>query len=271
MSRPENLKKLRGFVGAVKYYRDVWPHRSHVMAPLTDQTGKKTFVWSPEMEKAFKQMKILLATDALSAYPDHNLPFEIYTDASDYQLGACIMQNGRPVAYYSRKLNGAQKNYTTMEKELLSIVMTLKEFRSMLLGAKITVHTDHKNLTFDNLQTQRVLRWRCYVEEYSPVLQYIEGPKNVVADTFSRLERKDPDSDSKDKPFSPFVTTSTQLHNTPPNSVEHEYYSMTEDQEMVDCFYGLPEGNEFNNLFMPEESFLNLPNTADNDSPLDFV
>ena len=46
---------------------------------------------------------------------------------------------------------------------------------------------------------------------------------------------------------------------------------MTEDQEMVDCFYGLPEGNEFNNLFMPEESFLNLPNTADNDSPLDFV
>ena len=58
------------------------------MAPLTDQTGKKTFVWSPEMETAFKQMKILLATDALSAYPDRKLPFEIYTDASDYQLGA---------------------------------------------------------------------------------------------------------------------------------------------------------------------------------------
>ena len=78
----------------------MWPHRYHILALLTSQSGKKNFTWTPEMQAAFERMKALMATDTLSAYPDHNLPLHIYTDTSKYQLGAVITQNGRPVAYY---------------------------------------------------------------------------------------------------------------------------------------------------------------------------
>ena len=134
-------------------------------------------------------MKSLVASNTLLAYPDHNIPFHIETDASDLQLGAIIKQNGKLVGFYTRKLTPAQCNYSTIEKELLSIVKTFHEFCSMLLGANIHVYTDHKNLTHKLSQyvTQHVLHWHLLLEEYNPTFHYLKGPDNILVDALSRL------------------------------------------------------------------------------------
>ena len=100
-----------------------------------------------------------------------------------------IIQDGNAVAFYSRKLNKAQKNYTITGQELLSVLEILKEIRNIVIGQRIKVFTDHKNLVYElELKTsKRVMIWRLLLDEYGSEIEYIKGPKNVVADTLSRL------------------------------------------------------------------------------------
>jgi len=114
----------------------------------------------------------------------------ISIDASTKQLGLVITQDNRPIAFFGRKLSGAQSKYTVTELELLAIVETLKEFNGMLWRQRIIVYTDHKNLTRDGLglTSDRVARWRILLEEYAPEIIYIKGIHNTVADAISRLD-----------------------------------------------------------------------------------
>ena len=194
IAEPKTRKQLRSFIGVVNYYRDMWVRRSHVLAPLARLTSTSTkWEWGPKEAEAFRMAKKIIAKEALLAYPDFNKPFVIHTDASHYQLGGVISQEGKPIAFYSRKLNDAQTRYTTTERELLSIVETLKEYRNILLGQKIVVHTDHKNLVYKHFNTERVMRWRLILEEFGPELRYIKGENNIVADTLSRLDLSEED------------------------------------------------------------------------------
>ena len=102
MRSPTNVSELRSFLGLMNYYRDMWPRRLHVLAPLTKE-------WTDRQEKAFKEMKALAAANVLLHYLDHNKQFDIETDASDYQLGWVIKQDGKPVAYLRRNSSVASR------------------------------------------------------------------------------------------------------------------------------------------------------------------
>ena len=109
-----------------------------------------------EQQEAFDEMKKIMSKETLLTFPDFNKTFHVYTDASNYQLGAVIMQEGKPLAFYSRKMSDTQKRYTTGEQELLSIVETLKEFRNILLGQQLVIHTDKTNIIYGNLSNDRI-------------------------------------------------------------------------------------------------------------------
>ena len=156
--------------------------------PLTELCGiKSKFIWTDAHENAFNLAKKLVAEDVLLRFPNHELPFEFLTDASNIQVGATIKQNNLPIAYFSKKLTPTHRRYSTIEQEMLVIIKVLKEYRNFLLGARITIFTDHKNLLSNATVNNRVFRWKQKIQEFSPILQYVKVQDNVEADVLSRL------------------------------------------------------------------------------------
>ena len=152
-------KQLRQFISMINFYRDMWKKWSELLAPLTALTSKNVkYDRKDQHQKCFDAIKRVIWNEILLAYSELNAPCEIHTDASKLQIGAVISQKGKPIALYSQMMNSSQQNYTTTDKELLSMVATFKEFRNILLGHQITVYTDHKNLTYKKFDTERVMR-----------------------------------------------------------------------------------------------------------------
>ena len=109
----------------------MWPRRSHTLAPLTKLTSiNRKFKWTQVEQDSFDKIKRIVDPDNLLTYLDFNETFKIHTDASAFQLGAVIIQKGRPIDFYNKKITDAQQRYKISERELLSILETLKEFRA---------------------------------------------------------------------------------------------------------------------------------------------
>ena len=113
-------------------------------------------------------------------------------DASHYQLARRhSLPRGQTNCFLQSKLNNAQTHYTTTERELLSIVETLKEHRTILLEHKIEVFTDHKNLVHKYFNIEHDMHWHLIIKEFGPKLTYIKGEHNIVADTLSWMDLKE--------------------------------------------------------------------------------
>ena len=112
------------------------------------------------------------------AFRNWRKPFHIYFDAIDVQLGATLVQEGKPPDFYTRKLNNAQTNYTVGEKELLGIVEGMKAFKGMIRGYEVIIHNNHLNLLYKKLPNQRMIRWRLLLEDFNPVVKHIRG--NII-------------------------------------------------------------------------------------------
>ncbi len=159
----------------------------------------KIFCWTVEMDLVFKCMKALMEQDCLLAYPNHNEPFQIYTDACSYQMGACIVQDKKNMPFWSCRLNDAQLKYTVTDKELLSIVMVLIKFHMTLLGAMLHIHTDPFNITTNNATPDCIISCLNYVEQFKLYIHFIPGKDNVITNILSWLDCLKESVHSKDK------------------------------------------------------------------------
>jgi hypothetical protein len=192
---PTCTKQIKQFLGLASYYRKFIKDFSKIARPLNQLLCKnKTFNFTAECRRAFETLRDKLCSAEVLMFPDFSKPFYLTTDASDFAIGAVLEQldsnnQRRPIAYASRALNSAEQNYSTIEKELLSIVWHVKHFRPYLYGRKFIIRTDHQPLTWlFNLKdpSSRLMRWRIKLEEYDYTIEYVKGVLNATADALSR-------------------------------------------------------------------------------------
>ena len=190
--RPRDVHELRSFLGMTNYFRKFVHKYANITAPLTQLLRKDSdFEWTDAQQQAFEAVKQALVTAPVLKLPDwkSDSPFEITCDASYNGIAGVLMQDGHPVAYESRKLNAAERNYSPTELEMLAVLHCVKMWRCYIEGKDVHVYTDHKpNTTFSSnpMLTRRQARWAEELQSYNIQWHYKPGSKNVVADALSR-------------------------------------------------------------------------------------
>ena len=197
----KNLTEVQSFLGLVGYYRKFIPHFSHIAKPLHEFSHKdKAFIWESKHTEAVDKLKnAVLSPDCLAIF-DPDRETILTTDACEYALGATLNQvydqGERPIAFISKILIAAEKNYAMWEKELFAVIWSIKYFRPYLTGHQFHIRSDNKPTTqlLSNLSiklttttSNRVARWINMLQTFRYTIKHHPGKSNVVADALSRF------------------------------------------------------------------------------------
>jgi hypothetical protein len=197
--KPKTVTELRSFLGLANFYRRFVQGFSKITAPLNDLLKKDTSLaaWTQVHQDAFEMIKTALTSAPALVMYDSKAPTEVLCDASGEAIGAVLSQDHgagfQPVAYESRKLTPAEKNYPVHEQELLAVIHALSTWRHYLEGIHFKCVTDHHSLRYINSQpslSKRQARWVEKLQQYDMEVEYRAGSSNVVADALSRRPDK---------------------------------------------------------------------------------
>ena len=197
--KPKDIHDLRSFFGLESYYRKFIRGFSEIARPLTWLTRKGAkWEWSESQRKAFNTLKLTLATAPVLKLLDFDQQFVVTTDASDAAVGAILEQDFgkrlQPVAFASRKLNGAEIQYSAYEQELLGIVLALGQWKHYFQNEHpIVIQTNHappRHLPNQASVNTRIWKWINIMQGYNLEIRHIPGKRNP-ATSLSRQDRKD--------------------------------------------------------------------------------
>jgi RNase H-like domain found in reverse transcriptase/Integrase zinc binding domain/Integrase core domain len=195
--QPKNVRQMQSFLGIINFYRRFIPCAAKILKPLTDSLKggqKKQLEWSVEMHTAFADIKAALCASTLLAHPDQRKGLCMAVDASDSHVGAVLQQGeeGRmqPLAFFSKKLDSTQQQYSMFDRELLACYKAVRHFRWLLEGRRFHILSDHKPLSFAlhkvaDAWSARQQRQLSYVVEFTSDIRHVPGCENMVADMLS--------------------------------------------------------------------------------------
>ena len=145
---PITLKALRGFLGLIGYYRKFICGYGAIAKSLTYLLKKDAFEWSPRADEAFLALKQAMTQASVLALPNFSNTFVVECDASGSSIGVVLLQDNRPIAFFSKAIKGRELGLSTYEKEMMALVSVVQKWRPYLLGSKFIVRIDQRSLKF---------------------------------------------------------------------------------------------------------------------------